>query len=158
MSGARLCALLEELGFDGQDSSLDPDSFEWPFQYEEARPLLDWICSSLRPSNVLSVSELSQYGSSFIFLDFFDVFLFFVRDILSYIAWISLNTSVVCESLNRNPIISLNFPIRILKCRTVQFPPNASMFSSRSPNFWALSVCALLLVLFLFFILQFVEN
>ncbi|KAJ4812957.1 HAUS augmin-like complex subunit 3 [Rhynchospora pubera] len=61
MSGARLCALLEELGFDGQDSSLDPDSFEWPFQYEEARPLLDWICSSLRPSNVLSVSELSQY-------------------------------------------------------------------------------------------------
>jgi HAUS augmin-like complex subunit 3 len=67
MSGARLCALLEELGFDGQDSSLDPDSFEWPFQYEEARPLLNWICSSLRPSNVLSLSELSQYASLFIF-------------------------------------------------------------------------------------------
>ncbi|KAJ3669867.1 hypothetical protein LUZ60_010191 [Juncus effusus] len=59
MSGARLCALLDELGF--EDASLDSDSFEWPFQYEEARPLLDWICSSLRPSNVLSVSELSQY-------------------------------------------------------------------------------------------------
>ncbi|URE04909.1 HAUS augmin-like complex subunit 3 [Musa troglodytarum] len=60
MSGGRLCAVLGELGFDAQDA-LDPDSFEWPFQYEEARPLLDWICSSLRPSNVLSPSELSQY-------------------------------------------------------------------------------------------------
>ncbi|KAG6499028.1 hypothetical protein ZIOFF_038784 [Zingiber officinale] len=60
MSGSRLCAVLAELGFDGQDA-LDPDSFEWPFQYEEARPVLDWICSSLRPSNVLSLPELSQY-------------------------------------------------------------------------------------------------
>lgn len=60
MSGARLCGLLGELGCEGHDS-LDPDSFEWPFQYEEARPILDWLCSSLRPSNVLSPSELSQY-------------------------------------------------------------------------------------------------
>lgn len=60
MSGSRLCVVLGELGFDGQDA-LDPDSFEWPFQYEEARPVLDWICSSLRPSNVLSLPELSQY-------------------------------------------------------------------------------------------------
>ncbi|RWV95604.1 hypothetical protein BHE74_00034087 [Ensete ventricosum] len=61
MSGGRLCAVLGQLGFDAQDA-LDPDSFEWPFQYEEVRPLLDWICSSLRPSNVLSPSELSQYN------------------------------------------------------------------------------------------------
>ncbi|KAF8014689.1 hypothetical protein BT93_H0486 [Corymbia citriodora subsp. variegata] len=61
MSGARLCALLGELGYDGADS-LDPDSFEWPFQYDDARPILDWICTNLRPSNVLSLSELSQYG------------------------------------------------------------------------------------------------
>lgn len=62
MSGARLCAVLGDLGFDaGGEDSLDPDSFEWPFQYEEVRPLLDWICSTLRPSNVLSTSELSQY-------------------------------------------------------------------------------------------------
>jgi HAUS augmin-like complex subunit 3 len=40
---------------------LDPDSFEWPFQYDDARPILDWICSSLRPSNVLSLAELSLY-------------------------------------------------------------------------------------------------
>ncbi|PKA65554.1 hypothetical protein AXF42_Ash005888 [Apostasia shenzhenica] len=60
MSGARFCALLGELGF-GSDGSLEPDSFEWPFQYEEVAPVLDWICSSLRPSNVLSPSELSQY-------------------------------------------------------------------------------------------------
>lgn len=59
MSGARLCSLLGELGFEGH-TSLDPDSFEWPFQYEDARPILDWLCSSLRPSNVLSPSELSQ--------------------------------------------------------------------------------------------------
>ncbi|KAL8087679.1 AUGMIN subunit 3 isoform X4 [Apium graveolens] len=68
MSGARLCGLLSELGYQ-QDSSkgggsggvLDPDSLEWPFQYDEARPILDWLCSSLRPSNVLSPSELNQY-------------------------------------------------------------------------------------------------
>lgn len=60
MSGARLCSLLGELGFEGHET-LDPDSFEWPFQYEDARPILDWLCSSLRPSNVLSASELSQY-------------------------------------------------------------------------------------------------
>ncbi|XP_040991077.1 AUGMIN subunit 3 isoform X2 [Juglans microcarpa x Juglans regia] len=60
MSGARLCALLGELGYQGAEG-LDPDSFEWPLQYDDARPILDWICSSLRPSNVLSLSELSQY-------------------------------------------------------------------------------------------------
>lgn len=60
MSGAKLWQLLGELGYSGHQS-LDPDSFEWPFQYDEARPLLDWLCSSLRPSNVLSPSELNQY-------------------------------------------------------------------------------------------------
>ncbi|KAJ4722972.1 AUGMIN subunit 3 [Melia azedarach] len=60
MSGARLCTLLSELGYEGANA-LDPDSFEWPFQYDDARPILDWICSSLRPSNVLSLSDLSQY-------------------------------------------------------------------------------------------------
>ncbi|KAK4407537.1 AUGMIN subunit [Sesamum angolense] len=56
----RLCGLLSELGYEGH-VSLDPDSFEWPFQYDDVRPILDWLCSSLRPSNVLSPSELSQY-------------------------------------------------------------------------------------------------
>lgn len=60
MSGARLCRLLGELGFEGHEK-LDTDSFEWPFQYEDARPILDWLCSNLRPSNVLSPSEVSQY-------------------------------------------------------------------------------------------------
>lgn len=61
MSGGRqLCGVLGELGYERHET-LDPDSFEWPFQYEEARPLLDWICSSLRPVNVLSPSERSQY-------------------------------------------------------------------------------------------------
>ncbi|KAA8550548.1 hypothetical protein F0562_002232 [Nyssa sinensis] len=60
MSGARLCALLGELGYEGH-GGLDPDSFEWPFQYDDARPILDWLCSSLRPSNVLSASEVSQF-------------------------------------------------------------------------------------------------
>jgi len=59
MSGGRLCTLLGELGFEGWEA-LDPDSFEWPFQYEDTRPLLHWISSSLRTSNVLSLSELSQ--------------------------------------------------------------------------------------------------
>ncbi|KAG5549190.1 hypothetical protein RHGRI_014529 [Rhododendron griersonianum] len=60
MSGERLCALLGELGYEGH-GALDPDSFEWPFQYNDDHPILDWICHSLRPSNVLSPSEVSQY-------------------------------------------------------------------------------------------------
>ncbi|CAN8265666.1 unnamed protein product [Cochlearia groenlandica] len=60
MSGARLCSLVAELGYEGA-GKLDTDSFEWPFQYDDARPILDWICSSLRPSNVLSLAELSLY-------------------------------------------------------------------------------------------------
>ncbi|XP_010678946.2 AUGMIN subunit 3 [Beta vulgaris subsp. vulgaris] len=60
MSGAKLCGLLGELGFEGHEK-LDKDSFEWPFQYDDARPILDWLCSNLRPSNVLSPSEISQY-------------------------------------------------------------------------------------------------
>ncbi|KAL3686734.1 hypothetical protein R1sor_013043 [Riccia sorocarpa] len=62
MSGARLCSLLTELGYDGWQT-LDPDSFEWPFQYEETRPVLEWLCVNLRPSNVLSVAEIIQYNA-----------------------------------------------------------------------------------------------
>lgn len=69
MSGARLCTLLSELGYEGANA-LDPDSFEWPFQYDDARPILDWICSSLRPSNVLSLSDLSQYVFNFLIMYF----------------------------------------------------------------------------------------
>ncbi|KAJ1440455.1 HAUS augmin-like complex subunit 3, N-terminal [Sesbania bispinosa] len=47
MSGGRLCALLGELGYEGTET-LDPDSFEWPFQYEDTRPILNWICSTLQ--------------------------------------------------------------------------------------------------------------
>ncbi|KAG9446559.1 hypothetical protein H6P81_012687 [Aristolochia fimbriata] len=60
MSATRLCALLGELGFEGHES-LSPDSFEWPFQIEETRPMLAWICSNLRPANVLTPAEISQY-------------------------------------------------------------------------------------------------
>lgn len=66
MSRSRLCTLLGELGYQGADT-LDPDSFEWPFQYDDARPILDWICSSLRSSNVLSPSDLSQYAPFLLF-------------------------------------------------------------------------------------------
>ncbi|KAJ7516089.1 hypothetical protein O6H91_22G042600 [Diphasiastrum complanatum] len=60
MSGARLCGLLADLGYEGWQL-LDPDSFEWPFQYDDTQPLLDWLCTNLRATNVLSVSELLQY-------------------------------------------------------------------------------------------------
>ncbi|KAK7310235.1 hypothetical protein RJT34_07622 [Clitoria ternatea] len=60
MTGARLCKLLGELGYEGWEA-LDPDSFDWLFNYEDTRPSLHWICSNLRPSNVLSLSELAQY-------------------------------------------------------------------------------------------------
>lgn len=52
---------MAHLGFEGWQT-LDPDSFEWPFQYEETRPLLDFLCTNLRPSNVLSLPELLQYN------------------------------------------------------------------------------------------------
>lgn len=42
---------LTKLGFDGEDL-LDVDVLEWPFQYEEARPLPACFCSCLRPSNL----------------------------------------------------------------------------------------------------------
>ncbi|KAF6161770.1 hypothetical protein GIB67_013847 [Kingdonia uniflora] len=58
-SGARLCNLLGELGYEGHHR-LDPDVFDWPFD-EEAGHILDWICSNLRPTNVLSPAELSLY-------------------------------------------------------------------------------------------------
>ncbi|CAM6084995.1 unnamed protein product [Calypogeia fissa] len=61
MIGARLCNLLGDLGYE-RWQLLDPDSFEWPLQYEETRPLLDWLCSNLRPNNVLAVSEITQYN------------------------------------------------------------------------------------------------
>eukprot|EP00250_Pteridium_aquilinum_P027577 c3524_g1_i1 orf=418-2268(-) len=60
MSGARLCNLLAELGYE-EWQLLDADSFEWPFQYDDTRPLLHWLCSSLRPSNVLSPTQALQY-------------------------------------------------------------------------------------------------
>lgn len=63
MSGAPLCELLCELGY--EEGSFFPDSLEWPFQYEEARPILNWLCSSLRPSNVLSPSDLNQLHISY---------------------------------------------------------------------------------------------
>ena len=66
MSGARLCALLGELGFEGHEA-LDPDSFEWPFK--DARPILDWLCSNLLPSNVLSPAEVAQLRFS-LYLNF----------------------------------------------------------------------------------------
>ncbi|KAL2628601.1 hypothetical protein R1flu_013287 [Riccia fluitans] len=62
MSGARLCSLLTDLGYDGWQT-LDPDSFEWPFQSDETRPVLEWLCVNLRPSNVLSVAEIRQYNT-----------------------------------------------------------------------------------------------
>ncbi|KAL0909083.1 hypothetical protein M5K25_023609 [Dendrobium thyrsiflorum] len=40
MSGARLCSVLGELGIGGH-GSFEPDSFEWPFQYEEYEQLLN---------------------------------------------------------------------------------------------------------------------
>jgi HAUS augmin-like complex subunit 3 len=92
MSGARLCTLLGELGYEGTKSgsdSLDPDSFEWPFQYEDTRPILHWICSTLRPSNILSVSELSQFVTT--------LFFFFVRSLLLFIFTLSRSlTSFFC--------------------------------------------------------------
>ncbi|MFS8022288.1 putative tubulin binding cofactor A [Helianthus anomalus] len=46
MSGARLCSLLGELGYEGH-RTIYPDSFEWPFQYEEDAHL------SQKPTNYM---------------------------------------------------------------------------------------------------------
>jgi HAUS augmin-like complex subunit 3 len=59
MSGHRLAALLEELGY---GSRLDPDGLDWPFQYEDTRPLMEWICSNVSAANVLTQQEVSLYN------------------------------------------------------------------------------------------------
>eukprot|EP00761_Pharyngomonas_kirbyi_P007998 gb/GECH01008009.1/.p1 GENE.gb/GECH01008009.1/~~gb/GECH01008009.1/.p1 ORF type:complete len:240 (+),score=88.31 gb/GECH01008009.1/:1-720(+) len=56
--GKRLCDALERLGYPNVPS---PDALDWCFDYEEIRPLIEWICSSLTPDNVLSPQELEIY-------------------------------------------------------------------------------------------------
>uniref|UniRef100_A0A0E0Q4Z7 HAUS augmin-like complex subunit 3 N-terminal domain-containing protein n=1 Tax=Oryza rufipogon TaxID=4529 RepID=A0A0E0Q4Z7_ORYRU len=57
MSAAELCDALAAAGFDG-DGPLDLDSLEWPFlQGDDARRLLAWVSSRLRPANVLSATD-----------------------------------------------------------------------------------------------------
>lgn len=97
MSGARLCSLVAELGYEGA-GKLDPDSFEWPFQYDDARPILDWICSSLRPSNVLSLAELSLcVFFSILILDShpfsFDSSNVSLLNVFFFFSWLGLNSS-----------------------------------------------------------------
>ncbi|KAF0908916.1 hypothetical protein E2562_030213 [Oryza meyeriana var. granulata] len=61
MSAAQLCDALAAAGFDG-DGPLDADSLEWPFlQGDDTRRLLAWVCSRLRPANVLSATDLALY-------------------------------------------------------------------------------------------------
>ncbi|RHN71184.1 putative HAUS augmin-like complex subunit 3 [Medicago truncatula] len=60
-------------GYEGTKSgsdSLDPDRFKWPFHYEDTQPILHWICSTFRPSNSISLSEISQFVTLFIFFNF----------------------------------------------------------------------------------------
>ncbi|KAL5197455.1 hypothetical protein ABZP36_000967 [Zizania latifolia] len=61
MSATQLCDALAAAGFDG-DVPLDPDSLEWPFlQGDDTLRLLAWVCSRLRPANVLSATDLALY-------------------------------------------------------------------------------------------------
>ncbi|XP_057375585.1 HAUS augmin-like complex subunit 3 [Daphnia carinata] len=39
----------------------NPSSFDWLFDIEEALPFLDWLCSNVKPSNLLSSAELKQF-------------------------------------------------------------------------------------------------
>ncbi|MFS7983398.1 hypothetical protein Hanom_Chr11g00974051 [Helianthus anomalus] len=66
MSGARLCSLLRELGYEGH-RTIYPDSFEWPFQYEEDAPAfeLSLYFVSLE-TNQLHVSFCMQYCSQIV--------------------------------------------------------------------------------------------
>lgn len=38
-----------------------PSSFDWLFDIEEALPFLEWFCSSVQPSNLLTSAELKQF-------------------------------------------------------------------------------------------------
>lgn len=57
MSAIELVHVLAALGM---KVPLNAASFEWPFDVQEARPLLEWLCSSLRPSNVVSDEEKAK--------------------------------------------------------------------------------------------------
>uniref|UniRef100_J3MJ28 HAUS augmin-like complex subunit 3 N-terminal domain-containing protein n=1 Tax=Oryza brachyantha TaxID=4533 RepID=J3MJ28_ORYBR len=61
MSATQLCDALSAAGFDG-DGPLHPDSLEWPvLPGGDAHRLLAWVCSRLRPANVLSATDLMLY-------------------------------------------------------------------------------------------------
>ncbi|KAI9553868.1 hypothetical protein GHT06_019138 [Daphnia sinensis] len=38
-----------------------PSSFDWLFDIEEALPFLHWFCSNVKPSNLLTATELKQF-------------------------------------------------------------------------------------------------
>lgn len=43
-----------------------PSSFDWLFDIEEALPFLEWFCSCVQPSNLLTSAELKQYTKMFL--------------------------------------------------------------------------------------------
>lgn len=45
-----------------------PSSFDWVFDIEEAFTFLDWLCSCVQPSNLLTSVELKQYYNKFSYL------------------------------------------------------------------------------------------
>lgn len=58
MGGHHLAELLEELGY---GSRLDPTGLDWPFQYEDTRPLMEWMCANLSAANVQTQQEVALY-------------------------------------------------------------------------------------------------
>ena len=59
MGGDDVAALLEDLGY---GSRLDPNGLDWPFQYEDTRPVMEWMCANVSAANVLTQQEVALYA------------------------------------------------------------------------------------------------
>lgn len=60
MSGARLYALLQQLGCPDMER-MSPDGLEWVLHVDGVGAMLRWMCDNLSPANVLTDEELRLY-------------------------------------------------------------------------------------------------
>lgn len=63
MSSAALCKLASDIGYRPTDRKLTPEALEWMFVYGDAsKGFLNWFCQTITPKNILSDSEVQEYG------------------------------------------------------------------------------------------------
>ena len=59
MSGQDFICVLQQLGFENLNN-MTGQSFAWVSDYDPLLPFLDWFCTELQATNVLTSNELEQ--------------------------------------------------------------------------------------------------